>query len=63
MVTDIRVAAGRIAGQRRVIPSSGTLPIDTPTFGLLLLGTILITAAVSFLPALAMGPIAELLQR
>jgi potassium-transporting ATPase potassium-binding subunit len=57
------VAAGRFAGQRRVVPSSGTLPIDTPTFGLLLLGTILLTAAVSFLPALAMGPIVEILQR
>jgi K+-transporting ATPase ATPase A chain len=57
------VAAGRFAAQRRVVPSSGTLPIDTPTFGLLLLGTILLTAAVSFLPALAMGPVAEFLQR
>jgi K+-transporting ATPase A subunit len=45
------------------IPSpGGTLPIDT-TFGLLLLGTILLTAAVNFLPGLAMGPIVELLQR
>jgi len=57
------VAAGLFAGQRRVLPSSGTLPIDTPTFGLLLLGTILLTAAVSFLPALAMGPIVEFLAR
>ena len=57
------VAAGRFADQRRVVHSSGTLSIDTPTFGLLLLGTILLTAAVSFLPALAMGPIVEILQR
>lgn len=57
------MAAGLFAGQRRVVPSSGTLPIDTPTFGLLLLGTILLTAAVSFLPALAMGPIVEFLAR
>jgi K+-transporting ATPase ATPase A chain len=56
------VAAGLFAGQRRVA-SSGALPIDTPTFALLLLGTFLLAAAVSFLPALAMGPIAELLQR
>ena len=56
------VAAGLFAGQRRVA-SSGALPIDTPTFALLLLGTILLAAAVSFLPALAMGPVAELLQR
>jgi K+-transporting ATPase ATPase A chain len=57
------VTAGLFAQQRRVVPSSGTLPIDQPTFGLLLLGTILLVAAVSFLPALAMGPIVELLQR
>jgi K+-transporting ATPase ATPase A chain len=57
------VAAGHFAGQRRVVPSSGTLPIDSPTFGLLLLGTILLTGALSFLPALAMGPIVEFLQR
>jgi len=55
------VAAGLFAGQRRVA-SSGALPIDSPTFGLLLLGTILLIAAVSFLPALAMGPVAEYLQ-
>jgi K+-transporting ATPase ATPase A chain len=56
------VTAGRFAAQRRVVASSGTLPIDTPTFGMLLLATILLAAAVSFLPALALGPIAELLQ-
>ncbi|HTX24860.1 MAG TPA: potassium-transporting ATPase subunit KdpA [Steroidobacteraceae bacterium] len=54
------VAAGRFAAQRRVVTSSGTLPVDTPTFGLLLLGTILLAGALSFLAALAMGPIAEL---
>jgi K+-transporting ATPase ATPase A chain len=56
------VTAGRFAAQRRVVASSGTLPIDTLTFGLLLLATILLAAAVSFLPALALGPIVELLQ-
>jgi potassium-transporting ATPase potassium-binding subunit len=56
------VTAGRFAAQRRVMASSGTLPMDTPTFGLLLLGTILLAAAVSFLPALALGPIVEFLQ-
>lgn len=56
------ITAGRFAAQRRVASSSGTLPIDTPTFGLLLLGTILLAGAVTFLPALAMGPIVEFLQ-
>jgi len=56
------VASGLFAGQRRMA-SSGALPVDTPMFALLLLGTILLAAAVSFLPALAMGPVVELLQR
>jgi K+-transporting ATPase ATPase A chain len=57
------IAAGRFAAQRRVVASSGTLPIDTPAFGVLLLGTILLAGAVSFLPALAMGPIVEFLEQ
>jgi K+-transporting ATPase ATPase A chain len=57
------IAAGRFAAQRRVVASSGTLPIDKPTFGALLLGTILLAGMISFLPALAMGPIVEFLQR
>jgi K+-transporting ATPase ATPase A chain len=57
------VAAGRFAAQRRVVASDGTLPVDTPMFGALLLGTILLTGMISFLPALAMGPIIEFLQQ
>jgi potassium-transporting ATPase potassium-binding subunit len=56
------IAAGRFAAQRRVATSAGTLPVDTPMFGVLLLGTIVLAGAVSFLPALAMGPIVEFLQ-
>jgi K+-transporting ATPase ATPase A chain len=55
------ITAGRFAAQRA--GSSGALPVDTPTFAFLLLGTILLSAAVSFLPAIAMGPLAEWLQR
>jgi K+-transporting ATPase ATPase A chain len=57
------IAAGRFAAQRRVVASSGTLPIDTPTFGVLLLGTVLLAGLISFLPALAMGPIVEFLEQ
>lgn len=53
------ITAGRLAVQRRVAASSGTLAVDTPTFGLLLVATILLAGAVSFLPALALGPLAE----
>jgi K+-transporting ATPase ATPase A chain len=37
----------------------GTLRDDTPTFGFLLLGTILIIGALLFLPVAALGPLAE----
>src|SRR3984885_8652940 len=54
--------AGRFAAQRRLPTTSGTSPSDSAMFGALLLGTILLVGALSFLPALALGPIAEALQ-
>jgi K+-transporting ATPase ATPase A chain len=53
--------AGRFAVQRRWPTTSGTLPGDSAIFGALVLGTILLVGALSFLPALALGPIAEAL--
>jgi len=55
--------AGRFAAQRRWPTTSGSLPSDSVTFGALVLGTILLVGALSFLPVLALGPIAEALQR
>lgn len=54
--------AGKFAAQRRWPITKGTLRSDSATFGALLLGTILLVGAVSFLPALALGPIAEALR-
>jgi K+-transporting ATPase ATPase A chain len=54
--------AGRFAAQGRRVPTVGTLPCDTPTFGVLVLGTVVLVGALCFLPALALGPIAEYLQ-
>jgi K+-transporting ATPase ATPase A chain len=54
--------AGRFAAQRRWPNTTGTLPSDSVTFGILVLGTILLVGALSFLPALALGPLAEALQ-
>jgi K+-transporting ATPase ATPase A chain len=54
--------AGRFAAQRRWPTTLGTLPTDSPMFGALVLGTILLVGALSFLPALALGPMAEALQ-
>ena len=54
--------AGRFAAQGRRQITLGTLPSDTVTFGVLVFGTILLVGALSFLPALVLGPIVELLQ-
>ena len=55
--------AGRFAAQRRWPTTSGTLPDDSVMFGILVLVTIVLVGALSFLPALALGPIAEALPR
>jgi K+-transporting ATPase ATPase A chain len=53
--------AGSLAGQRRVEAGPGTLATDKPLFGVLVGGTILLVAALTFFPALALGPLAEAL--
>ena len=54
--------AGSLARKRRVPPSAGTFPTNTPLFVVLLIGVILIVGALTFLPALALGPIVEQLK-
>jgi K+-transporting ATPase ATPase A chain len=51
--------AGSLARKKLVPASSGTLPTDGPLFVLLLVGTVLLVGALSFIPALALGPIVE----
>jgi K+-transporting ATPase ATPase A chain len=51
--------AGSLAGKNRVPPGAGTLPTHTPLFVVLLVGVILLVGALTFLPSLALGPIAE----
>lgn len=51
--------AGSLAAKKYVPPSLGTLPTDKPPFALWLLLVILIVGALTFFPALALGPIAE----
>jgi K+-transporting ATPase ATPase A chain len=54
--------AGHFAAQRRWPTTSGTLPSDSAVFGGLVLATVVLVGALSFLPALALGPVAEALQ-
>jgi K+-transporting ATPase ATPase A chain len=51
--------AGRLALQGRKQETIGTLPGDSPTFCVLVLGAVLLVGALSFFPVLALGPIAE----
>jgi K+-transporting ATPase ATPase A chain len=54
--------AGRFAAQGRLANTAGTLPSDGMSFGILVVGTVLIVGALNFLPALALGPIVEALR-
>lgn len=51
--------AGSLAAKPTVAFSEGTLATDTPLFGILLFSVILIVAALTFFPALSLGPIVE----
>lgn len=51
--------AGSLAAKKYIPESAGTLKADTATFGLMVFAVIAIVAALSFFPALALGPIAE----
>src|SRR4029077_17012063 len=53
---------GRVARQPRQPETAGTLPGDTPTFGVMVFGNIVLVGALCFFPALALGPIVEFLQ-
>ena len=51
--------AGNLAGKKKVASGDGTLSTSNGMFILLVTGIIIIVAALSFLPALALGPIAD----
>jgi K+-transporting ATPase ATPase A chain len=53
--------AGSLVNKKKVPPSSGTLPTHTPLFIVWLIVVVIIVGALSFFPALALGPLAEYL--
>jgi K+-transporting ATPase ATPase A chain len=62
IIVPVLALAGSLA-KKKVVPSGpGTLPTHTPLFVGLLVGTVVLVGALSFIPALALGPIAEHLQ-
>ena len=59
LVVPVLAIAGSLAAKKLVPASSGTLPTHTPLFVGLLIGTVLLVGALTFVPALALGPIVE----
>jgi K+-transporting ATPase ATPase A chain len=51
--------AGSLARKKQIPPSLGTFPVTTPLFTTLLVGVIVIVGALTFFPALSLGPIVE----
>ena len=62
LIVPVLAIAGNLARKKLVPASPGTLPTHTPLFIGFLVGTILILGALTFVPALALGPIVEHLQ-
>jgi potassium-transporting ATPase potassium-binding subunit len=59
MMVPMLALAGFLAERKAVPESAGTFPVTTPLFVTLLLGVILIVGALTFFPALSLGPIVE----
>jgi K+-transporting ATPase ATPase A chain len=62
VIVPVLAIAGSLAKKKLVPQSAGTLPTHTPLFVGLLVGTIVLVGALTFIPALALGPIVEHLQ-
>ena len=59
MIVPILALAGSMAAKRRVAPSLGTFPTTGPLWTVLLIGVVIIVGALTFFPALSLGPIVE----
>jgi K+-transporting ATPase ATPase A chain len=62
MMLPVLALAGNLAQKKSIPPSPGTFPVNTPLFTVLLVGVVLILGALTFFPALSLGPILEHLQ-
>jgi K+-transporting ATPase ATPase A chain len=59
MIVPMLAVAGNLAGKKIVPASAGTFPVTTPLFTMLLVSVILIVGALTFFPALSLGPVLE----
>ena len=59
MIVPPLAIAGSLARKKQIPPSLGTFPVTTPLFSGLLVGVIVIVGALTFFPALSLGPVVE----
>jgi K+-transporting ATPase ATPase A chain len=59
MIVPILALAGHLGKKKIAAQSAGSFPVNGATFTFLLIGTVIIVGALTFLPALALGPIVE----
>jgi len=59
MIVPMLAVAGSLVGKKPVPPSPGTFPVTTPLFTVLVVSVIIIVGALTFFPALSLGPILE----
>lgn len=62
LAVPVLALAGSLVGKKQVPQSSGTMPTDNMLFVVLLIGVIIIFGGLTFVPALALGPIVEFLK-
>jgi K+-transporting ATPase ATPase A chain len=62
LMIPVLAIAGSLARKKYTPPSAGTLPTHQPLFVVMLVSTVLLVGALTFVPALALGPIVEHLQ-
>jgi K+-transporting ATPase ATPase A chain len=61
-IVPVLAIAGSLAKKKRIEATAGTLPTHGPLFVVLLVGTVVLVGALTYVPALALGPVVEHLQ-
>jgi K+-transporting ATPase ATPase A chain len=59
MIVPILALAGSLAAKKKIPASAGSFPVSGPTFVCLLVGTVIIVGALTFVPVLSLGPVVE----
>jgi K+-transporting ATPase ATPase A chain len=59
MIIPLLAIAGSLVKKKHVPETAGTFPTDSGTFVVLLVGTVIIVGALTFFPAISLGPIVE----